>query len=104
MKRKLLIIVLTVIVLSSCASNPDLTECVTNDPYGFWAGLWHGIILFFSFIGSWFSESIVIYSANNNGFWYDLGFMIGGTGFVNGFLALIKFIFAILVSVLEWQN
>jgi hypothetical protein len=45
--------------------------------YGFWGGLWHGLISAFSLIGSAFNSDIAIYATNNRGFWYDLGFVLG---------------------------
>jgi hypothetical protein len=47
------------------------------DPAGFWAGLWHGIIAPITFIVSLFSDGVRIYETNNNGRWYDFGFMLG---------------------------
>jgi hypothetical protein len=46
-------------------------------PAGFWAGLWHGIIAPITFIVSLFSDNVRIYEKNNNGRWYDFGFMLG---------------------------
>lgn len=73
-----LYILLATFLLMSCAKvSPHTENCITSDPYGFWSGLWHGIIIFFSWVGSLFSDDIVIYSYNNNGGWYDFGFIIG---------------------------
>lgn len=44
---------------------------------GFWAGLWHGIILPFSFIISLFNHSVEIYEVSNSGTLYNLGFLFG---------------------------
>lgn len=67
-----------VFLLTGCADvNPHAEACVTSDPYGFWSGLWHGLILPFSWIGSLFNSDIAIYACNNNGGWYDFGFVIG---------------------------
>jgi hypothetical protein len=46
-------------------------------PAGFLAGLWHGLILPITFIISLFDSDIRIYETNNNGGWYDLGFLLG---------------------------
>ena len=84
MKRNTLLTVLGFFLIcflfTSCA---DTTACETNDPYGFWGGLWHGIITPFAFIGSLFSDNIAVYACNNSGGWYDFGFLIGvgGLGF-----------------------
>jgi hypothetical protein len=46
-------------------------------PSGFWAGLWHGIIAPITFIVSLFASEVSIYETNNNGRWYEFGFMLG---------------------------
>jgi hypothetical protein len=53
-------------------------------PAGFLAGFWHGIILPITFIISLFTPDVRIYEVNNNGIWYDLGFVIGVSGSVGG--------------------
>lgn len=64
--------------LSSCADvQPQIKECVTGHQYGFWGGLWHGIISPISFIGSLFSDDIDMWAINNNGGWYTFGFVLG---------------------------
>jgi len=50
------------------------------DPAGFWTGLWHGIICPLTFIVSLFDDDVAIYEINNNGGWYDFGFLIGVAG------------------------
>lgn len=75
---KNLILILVCLVVVSCADvSPHSIDCVTSDPYGFWGGFWHGLILPFSWIGSLFSHSIAIYALDNNGAWYDTGFVLG---------------------------
>jgi len=46
---------------------------------GFWAGLWHGIIMPFTFIVSLFNPDVGIYEINNNGGWYNFGFVVGAS-------------------------
>ena len=46
-------------------------------PANFWLGIWQGLIIWLAFIASWFDKNIVLYQVNNNGLWYNLGFMIG---------------------------
>ena len=53
-------------------------------PAGFWAGVWHGLIAPIPFIVSLFNPSVGIYEINNNGRWYDFGFLIGISGSVGG--------------------
>ena len=61
----------------SCAEVSHIEKCVTDVPYGFWGGLWHGMIAPIGFIGSLFSDNIAMYAVNNNGGWYDFGFVLG---------------------------
>jgi len=48
---------------------------------GFWWGLWNGLTMGFSLIGSIFSDDITIYDVNNNGGWYNFGFWLGAASF-----------------------
>lgn len=70
-------ILLAAFLLTGCADVTLIEACVVDEPYGFWSGLWHGIIAPFSFIGSLFSNSIAVYAVNNTGGWYDFGFCLG---------------------------
>jgi hypothetical protein len=46
---------------------------------GFWAGLWHGLICWITFIVSLFSPGVRIYETNNRGLLYDFGFLLGAS-------------------------
>jgi hypothetical protein len=46
-------------------------------PADFWAGLWHGLIVPFTFLISLVITEVRIYEVNNNGRWYDFGFLFG---------------------------
>lgn len=46
-------------------------------PAGFWAGLWHGLIAPVTFLVSLFDAGVRIYETNNNGRWYEFGFVLG---------------------------
>ncbi len=46
-------------------------------PAGFWAGLWHGLIVPITFIVSLFDPGVRVYETNNNGRWYEFGFVLG---------------------------
>jgi len=65
------------VLFSGCAKPINIHECLTDDIYGFWGGLWHGIIAPFSFIVSLFDEDVAMYAKNNNGNWYNFGFVLG---------------------------
>ena len=76
------------ILLTSCASNVDVNECLpTQTPSGFWSGTWHGLITVPAFIGSLIWDDVAIYAVNNNGGWYDFGF-VGGLFFIIKILTL----------------
>lgn len=74
---KIFITLILLFFLSSCADVTPINECVHVEPYGFFGGLWHGIIAPLSFIGSLLSDNIAMYAVNNNGGWYDFGFVLG---------------------------
>lgn len=70
-------ILLTVLVLTGCADVTPIENCAVDEPAGFLWGLWHGLIAPVSFIGSLFLDDVAMYAVNNNGGWYDFGFVIG---------------------------
>ena len=63
-----------IFLLSGCTANNDM---YVSEAAGFWAGLWHGMIVVVTFIISLFTDSVGIYEINNSGVWYDLGFVLG---------------------------
>jgi hypothetical protein len=54
------------------------------EPAGFWAGLWHGLILPITFFISLFNPGVGIYETNNNGGWYNFGFLLGASSSLGG--------------------
>ena len=72
---------LAIAFLTGCADVTNVQDCLPAGAhtYGFWGGVWHGMISQFSFIGSLFSDDIAVYAINNNGGWYNFGF-VGGFG------------------------
>jgi hypothetical protein len=90
-KRNIGLIILTTIIvlfaLTGCADVTHVEQCVTKNEstYGFWGGTWHGIIMVPSFIGSLIWDDVAVYAINNNGAWYDFGF-------VGGFFTILKLI------------
>jgi hypothetical protein len=66
-----------IVLFSSCAEVANIEGCVTAEPYGFFFGLWHGVIAPVSFVLSVFFEDIAMYAVNNTGGWYDFGFVLG---------------------------
>ena len=82
MKRNYVLLGLLIIItlmFSSCVEIVDVGKClpVDGEVYGFWDGLWHGLISGIAFIGSLFNDEIGIYAINNNGAWYNIGFLMG---------------------------
>jgi hypothetical protein len=71
---------LFIILLTGCAQNETVKQCLTGHTYGFLGGLWHGFIAPFDFIGMLFNEKITMYAQNNNGGLYALGFLLGSGG------------------------
>lgn len=68
---------------------------LANDPYGFFSGIWHGLIFpfaLFTNLGSWllglfgfsFLDSIQIIGRPNTGLWYYVGFAIGLSAYGGG--------------------
>ncbi|HEY3391017.1 MAG TPA: hypothetical protein VGK38_15670 [Prolixibacteraceae bacterium] len=77
LRPAILVIVISCLIFSSCAEVSHVQNCLVDKPYGFWSGLWHGMIAPFSFFGSLISDKIAMYAINNNGAWYNFGFVIG---------------------------
>jgi hypothetical protein len=80
---------LAIALLTGCADVTNVEACIPagEHTYGFWGGVWHGAICQFSFIGSLFNDDIAVYARNNNGAWYDFGF-VGGLGIMIRIVAL----------------
>jgi hypothetical protein len=70
------VLVLAVLFLSSCAAGPN-PDVGPDQPAGFLRGLWHGFIILVTFVISLFTDTVSIYEVNNNGNWYDFGFVLG---------------------------
>jgi hypothetical protein len=75
-----LAILSAIILLTGCAHNEVVQQCLTGHTYGFFGGLWHGFIAPFDFIGMLFDKDITMYAQNNNGGLYALGFLLGSGG------------------------
>jgi hypothetical protein len=70
--NKLLLIVVLLIFISSCAPSG-----YSEDDYGFFSGIWHGICIPFTIIGKIFGMDIGLYAENNSGTFYWIGMLIG---------------------------
>jgi len=82
----IMLLIPLILILSGCANNESVEQCLSGHTYGFFGGLWHGFIAPFDFIGMLFSDEITMYAQNNNGGLYALGFLLGsgGWGFFGG--------------------
>jgi hypothetical protein len=67
----------TALLLAACAAGPNELVDTGPDPAGFWLGLWQGFISPITFIMSLFTPNVSVYEVQNNGNWYDFGFMLG---------------------------
>ena len=81
MKRIALVLLMSAVILvAGCmaGSNPSVH---VPDPggsvAGFWLGIWHGFIAPIAFIISLFADGVHFYDVHNNGWPYNLGFIIG---------------------------
>ena len=74
---QILLFSILAIVLSSCAeAGPHIVDGV-NVPYGFWSGFLHGFIAPFTSFLNMLDSNIVVYSNNNTGCGYTIGFVFG---------------------------
>jgi len=82
----LLLVVAALLIFTGCANKEAVTECLRGHTYGFWAGLWHGIIAPIDLIAMLFRNDVSVFASNNNGAWYAFGFILGsgGWGFLGG--------------------
>ncbi len=69
-------LIVSMLLLTACApgANPEVGG---GDPAGFILGLWHGFISPVTFIISLFTDNVNLYEVQNNGNWYDFGFVLG---------------------------
>jgi hypothetical protein len=79
-------ILAAIFLLSGCANKEVVTDCPKGHTYGFWGGLWHGIIAPIDLIVMLFRNDVSVFAPNNNGAWYAFGFILGsgGWGFLGG--------------------
>lgn len=75
--QAILLLAVFALLFAACADVTNIDACKATEPYGFLGGLWHGIIAPVSFFGSLFMDDVAMYAVNNNGGWYDFGFVLG---------------------------
>ena len=79
--KRVVVLLLLVVVLAGCLPGDGASS--SDEPAGFFSGVWHGWIAPISLIVSLFNEEIGIYEIDNTGGWYDFGFylaIVGGFG------------------------
>ncbi len=75
--------VLIYVALFVWYANTSIAYVYPNGSGNWWAGLLHGYFALPSFVMSWFNPDITIYQSPNNGFWYNLWFLLGTGVFVS---------------------
>jgi len=63
---------------------PTRNVDLSGAPANFLLSLRQGLVIVLSFIASWFDNNIVLYQAHDNGFWYNLGYLIALSVSVGG--------------------
>ncbi len=81
-RRTVAILALLALTLAGCATQA-IAPPVGDHP-GFFSGLLHGFIAWFSLVGHIFDPEIRIYAAPNSGGWYDFGFLLGVGAWAGG--------------------
>jgi hypothetical protein len=79
-KKVLIVLVLVLLVVVSCAPGPNTLAKSPDEEgkvAGFWWGLWHGFIAPITFIISLFNHHVQIYEVHNSGGWYNFGYLLG---------------------------
>lgn len=87
-----LALVATAMVLVAClpSANPMASQALNGaHPAGFLLGLWQGVIVWVSFIVSLFDPAVSVYEVHNNGWAYNLGFVLGAATFHSGSCATV---------------
>lgn len=71
---------LALLLLAGCAAGPASKWAPPAEAAGFFAGLWHGILLIVALVVSFFTDDVRIYEVHNTGIGYDIGFVLGVLG------------------------
>ncbi len=83
--KKAIIFFVAIFLLTGCADvEPNAAQCLTGHTYGFWGGLWHGMVAPIAMVGSWIWDDITVWAPNNNGGWYTFGFLLGAGALIGG--------------------
>jgi hypothetical protein len=71
------VLLLGLLILTSCANNEPYKQCLSGHTFGFWGGLWHGFIAPIDLVLMFFRDDIAFFAPNNNGMLYAFGFLLG---------------------------
>ena len=74
----------TILLLTGCDFPDSADMWGVADAKGFLHGILHGFLAPLTFLASFFWEHLDMYAVNNNGQWYDFGFLLGIGGFSGG--------------------
>lgn len=84
--KNILIAICVCLLLVSCAHTIDVSECLPDsERASFWSGAWNGLTMTPAFVLSIFCDDITIYNVNNDGGWYNFGF-------IGGFFIIIRIV------------
>jgi hypothetical protein len=89
MQMILMMILLSVgfyVVLFVWYANTNIAHVYPDGNGNWWSGFLHGYFAVPSFVVSWFDHDITIYQSANNGFWYNLWFLIG----IGSFASMVR--------------
>jgi hypothetical protein len=67
---------LSIILLTACTAHAVPDSVVVTAP-GFLLGFWQGIIAPIAFVVHFFNSNVAVYAVPNNGWPYNLGFLLG---------------------------
>ncbi|MFQ5905847.1 MAG: hypothetical protein ACE5JA_04670 [bacterium] len=88
----LVLILICALMFLGCAPGNERWDQDVNPGKlaGFWAGLWHGLIIVITFIVSLFTDEVGLYEISNTGWPYNLGFLIGLSCSVGGGIRIVR--------------
>ncbi len=82
-KKLSFLLLIAMLFFTACAPTG-----ITEHKYGILYGLLHGALLPFELIAKLFSMDYDLYAANNSGFWYWIGYIIGVSIWTGGGCAM----------------
>lgn len=97
----LALLVLIALALSACVPGPNPLENVPPEGKsvaGFWLGFWHGIVAPVAFTISIFKADVSVYEVHNNGFWYNMGFVLSAGVLVSSTSTVLRQLINLLAS------